>query len=490
MSAWLHAVVSRGDLNFPSEPEAKAALKQSRGDKVWAIQLLRSSAAQRAATHADAARAERAAQLRAQQQPEGALEQQLGSGAGPLMMGEMAVCRELDAGAKPFGAGASVGAHLREGLRWVHAGVRELAEQTPDEVWVIVTGFLDSPRDLGRLKCAAKRFRECVIKDPAHDGEGGEAERWSVVEEGARLQAQRVLADRERKTIAAVTRISVTFTNGSDSPLALHWVQPDGSLDDSSVGHTIIGAGEQHRVGSAAGHEWSVLTPDGDLLLTIELKQEDGSTQTIDISAGRQDCQSAPAAAAVRREGQSWLELLGKMRPVWKAEALMVEGEQRMEAGEFEAAVATFKKASRRLARLIIDPDSAEIQTALVELEIGAALTRAHLAKAGVDNKLALVASAAFELFEEPSAIVSTQAWAGALAGWLERVTKAPELRLLYRASHNGWSFRTFTGAATARDGRWSWSETRRATYLGASPTRRGAAMATTTGRRRRSCSL
>ena len=66
--------------------------------------------------------------------------------------------------------------------------LRQLMDELPDEVLAIVAGFLASPRELGRLSQVASRFHDAVIRQP----EAGQAERWSVVEEGARLQTQRL----------------------------------------------------------------------------------------------------------------------------------------------------------------------------------------------------------------------------------------------------------------------------------------------------------
>jgi hypothetical protein len=68
-----------------------------------------------------------------------------------------------------------------------------LAGQTPDEVWAIVASFLASSRDLRQLSCTAKRFRNpAAIKAPAGTAT---ISSWSVVEEGARLQVQRLHAN-------------------------------------------------------------------------------------------------------------------------------------------------------------------------------------------------------------------------------------------------------------------------------------------------------
>ena len=73
----------------------------------------------------------------------------------------------------------------------VEAHVRQLqAEQRAelpflgDDVFVLIAAELDA-RMLGRLGCAAQRFRRPSVPDPAHKG-SAPAELWSVAEEGAR----------------------------------------------------------------------------------------------------------------------------------------------------------------------------------------------------------------------------------------------------------------------------------------------------------------
>ena len=56
----------------------------------------------------------------------------------------------------------------------------------PDDVFLPIAAKLDA-RMLGRLGCTAQRFWRPCVPDPAHKPEdGGAAELWSVVEEGAR----------------------------------------------------------------------------------------------------------------------------------------------------------------------------------------------------------------------------------------------------------------------------------------------------------------
>ena len=55
-----------------------------------------------------------------------------------------------------------------------------------DDIFVLIATELDA-RMLGRLGCTAQRFWRPCVPDPAHKPEdGGAAELWSVVEEGAR----------------------------------------------------------------------------------------------------------------------------------------------------------------------------------------------------------------------------------------------------------------------------------------------------------------
>ena len=57
----------------------------------------------------------------------------------------------------------------------------ELVGKTPDEPWALIASSLE-PQDLGSLNCTAKRFGEPGTWNKTSD------EKWSLVEEAARLQ--------------------------------------------------------------------------------------------------------------------------------------------------------------------------------------------------------------------------------------------------------------------------------------------------------------
>lgn len=100
------------------------------------------------------------------------------------------VARERAVTAAERRAAAAAAARLLVGLP-ASAGEHELTERRtwlsevfmrlPDEALAVVSSFLLDVKDLGRLACVAKRFRERCLRDPTT------GQILSVVEEGARL---------------------------------------------------------------------------------------------------------------------------------------------------------------------------------------------------------------------------------------------------------------------------------------------------------------
>jgi hypothetical protein len=176
----------------------------------------------------------------------------------------------------------------------------ELVAQTPDEALAVVFCFL-GPRELGRLACVARRFTEATLTEPGGGGGGGAggAQLLSPIEEGARLQLERL----PPPPPPPPALMSVTFCT-SGPTLFVQWVRRDGSLAPG----TAVSCSAPLRMRTMTFHQWAVSDAEGgEVERIIEIPAF--GPRTIDVAAPQ-----LPATRVERLAGETWVRALWRVR--------------------------------------------------------------------------------------------------------------------------------------------------------------------------------